>query len=297
MLILPAFIHAQYYIRNSISVEPQNRTCLTIVSFFDAAAAAEYNLAWTSESHEEITDYGVLAISPRTLKWCSLQILQSSSQKGKKKRSETAHMNALHGCKSCTARYYSALTSEMRTLSTRGHLLQLRNLVMAQGHLIMAPIFKLAHQHQSGSYLEELHDLRLCHPPWIKPFITRWHFCPVLNACTPWESDEASGTWRVMDNPLLCKGWQSVCCGGQGVGGGDLAVTSRPCQPLRLADASVSALPPVPDPHPNPPHLRWRTAWRREITHSRWGHLRWLAHPSIVSLSHVTYSCFVVETL
>lgn len=129
-------------------------------------------------------------------------------------------MNALHGCKSCTARYYSALTSEMWTLSTRGHLLQLRNLVMAQGHLIMAPIFKLAHQHQSGSYLEELHDLRLCHPPWIKPFITRWHFCPVLNACTPWESDEASGTWRVMDNPLLCKGWQSVCCGGRGVGGG-----------------------------------------------------------------------------
>lgn len=168
---------------------------------------------------------------------------------------------------------------------------------MAQGHLIMAPIFKLAHQHQSGSYLEELHDLRLCHPPWIKPFITRWHFCPVLNACTPWESDEASGTWRVMDNPLLCKGWQSVCCGGRGVGGGDLAVTSRPCQPLRLADAFVSALPPVPDPRPNPPHLRWRTAWRREITHGRWGHLRWLAHPSIVSLSHVTYSCFVVETL
>lgn len=41
----------------------------------------------------------------------------------------------------------------------------LRNLVMAQGHLIMAPIFKLAHQHQSGPYLEELHDLRLCHPP------------------------------------------------------------------------------------------------------------------------------------
>lgn len=55
MLILPAFIHARYYIRNSISVEPQNRTCLTIVSFFDAAAAAEYNLSWTSESHEEIT--------------------------------------------------------------------------------------------------------------------------------------------------------------------------------------------------------------------------------------------------
>lgn len=62
MLILPAFIHARYYIRNSISVEPQNRTCLTIVPFFDAAAvaaaAAEYNLSWTSESHEEITDCG-----------------------------------------------------------------------------------------------------------------------------------------------------------------------------------------------------------------------------------------------
>lgn len=159
------------------------------------------------------------------------------------------------------------------------------------------PIFKLAHQHQSGSYLEELHDLRLCHPPWIKPFITRWHFCPVLNACTPWESDAASETWRVMDNPLLCKGWQSVCCGGRGGVGGHLAVTSRPCQPLHLADAFVSALPPVPDPRPNPPHLRWRTAWRREITHGRWGHLRWLAHPSIVSLSHVTYSCFVAETL
>lgn len=68
MLILPAFIHARYYIRNSISVEPQNRTCLTIVSFFDAAAAAEYNLSGMSESHEEITDYGVMAISPCTLK-------------------------------------------------------------------------------------------------------------------------------------------------------------------------------------------------------------------------------------
>lgn len=164
--------------------------------------------------------------------------------KRKKKRSKTAYINALHGCKSCTARYYSALTSEMWTLSTRGHLLQLRNLVMAQGHLIMAPIFKLAHQHQSGSYLEELHDLRLCHPPWIKPFITRWHFCPVLNACTPWESDEASGTWRVMDNPLLCKGWQSVCCGGRGMGGGGpgrdfpAMPTASPGRCLRLSAAS-----------------------------------------------------------
>lgn len=44
-------------------------------------------------------------------------------------------------------------------------LLRRRNLMMAQGHLIMAPISKLPHQHQSGLYLEELHDLRLCRPP------------------------------------------------------------------------------------------------------------------------------------
>lgn len=159
-------------------------------------------------------------------------------------------------------RHYSALTSELWAPSARGRSPQRRNLVMAQGHLIMAPIFKPAHQHQSGSYLEELHDLRLCHPPWIKPFITRWHFCPVLNACTPWESDEASETWRVMDNPLLCKGWQSMCCGGRWGRGlwGCLAVTSRPCQPLRLADAFVSELIPVPDPPSRstpPPHLTW----------------------------------------
>lgn len=43
-------------------------------------------------------------------------------------------------------------------------------------------------------------------------------------------------------------------CAAVGEGWGrDLAVTSRPCQPLRLADAFVSALPPVPDPCPNPP--------------------------------------------
>lgn len=93
-------------------------------------------------------------------------------------------------------------------------LLRRRNLMMAQGHLIMAPISKLPHQHQSGSYLEELHDLRLCRPPWIKPFITRWHFCPALNVCTPWESDKASETWWVMDNLRLCKGWQTVRGGG-----------------------------------------------------------------------------------
>lgn len=38
-------------------------------------------------------------------------------------------------------------------------------LMIAQGHLIMGPILKLPHQHQSGSYLEELYDLRLCRPP------------------------------------------------------------------------------------------------------------------------------------
>lgn len=82
--------------------------------------------------------------------------------------------------------------------------------MMAQGHLIMSPILKLPHQHQSGSYLEELHDLRLCRPPWIKPFITCWHPCPVLNVYTPWESDETSETWWVMDNLHLCKGWPTV---------------------------------------------------------------------------------------
>lgn len=34
MLISPAFIHAGYYIRNSISAEPQNGTRLTITFFF-----------------------------------------------------------------------------------------------------------------------------------------------------------------------------------------------------------------------------------------------------------------------
>lgn len=82
--------------------------------------------------------------------------------------------------------------------------------MIAQGHLIMGPILKLPHQHQSGSYLEELHDLSLCRPPWIKPFITCWHSCPVLNVCTPWESDEASETWWVTDNVHLCKGWPTV---------------------------------------------------------------------------------------
>lgn len=113
------------------------------------------------------------------------------------------------------------------------------------------PIFKLAHQHQSGSYLEELHDLRLCHPPWIKPFITRWHFCPVLNACTPWESDAASETWRVMDNPLLCKGWQSVCCGGRGGWGAPgcdfpAMPTASPGRCLRLSAASCPRSPSQP---------------------------------------------------
>lgn len=95
---------------------------------------------------------------------------------------------------------------------------ELRNLTMAQGHLIMAPILKLPHQHQSGSYLEELHDLRLCRPPWIKPFITCWHSCPVLNACTPWESDEASETWWVTDNLRSCKGWPTARRGKRGAG-------------------------------------------------------------------------------
>lgn len=48
-------------------------------------------------------------------------------------------------------------------------------------------------------------------------------------------------------------------------------------------------------PHSLAPfHLRRQTVGRREIACSRWGHLLWLAHPSIVSLSHVTYSCFLV---
>lgn len=43
-----------------------------------------------------------------------------------------------------------------------------------------------------------------------------------------------------------------------------------------------------------PSHLGRQTVGRREIARSRWGHLLWLAYPSIVSLSHVTYSCFLV---
>lgn len=140
--------------------------------------------------------------------------------------------------------------------------LPLRNLTKAQGHLIMAPILKLPHQHQSGSYLEELHDLRLCRPPWIKPFITCWHSCPALNVCTPWESDEASETWWVTDYLRLCKGWLTVWRGASS----RPAVPSQPCQLLRLAHATISARPSLPGPS----HLRWQTAGRREIARSRW---------------------------
>lgn len=45
----------------------------------------------------------------------------------------------------------------------------LRNLMTAWGHLIMSPILKPPNLHQSGLHLEEVHDLRLSHPPWIKP--------------------------------------------------------------------------------------------------------------------------------
>lgn len=105
--------------------------------------------------------------------------------------------------------WYCTCRSGREALCTKRLLVCVRlrhkNLTMAQGHLIMAPILKLSRQHQSGSYLEELHDLRFCRPPWIKPFITCWHSCPVLSVCAPWESDEAQETWWVTDNLRLCK--------------------------------------------------------------------------------------------
>lgn len=165
--------------------------------------------------------------------------------------------------------------------------LRLRHWMTARGYLIMVPILKLPHQHQSGSYLEELHDLRLGRPPWIKPFITRWHPCPALNVCTPWERDETSETWWVTDN--LRKG-RPAACRLRAAASARPAVPSQPCQLFRLADATLSAQPTDPGPF----HLRWQTAGRREIAGSRWGHLLWLAQLSIVSLSHVTYSCFLV---
>lgn len=66
MLILPAFIHARYYIRNSISAEP----CQTIVSafFFLLIAAVKYNLALPAcqrevkESLTRVWPYGLKMI-------------------------------------------------------------------------------------------------------------------------------------------------------------------------------------------------------------------------------------------
>lgn len=125
--------------------------------------------------------------------------------------------------------------------------LPLRNLTKAQGHLIMAPILKLPHQHQSGSYLEELHDLRLCRPPWIKPFITCWHSCPVLNVCTPWESDEASETWWVTDYLRLCKGWPTVCRGEREAGSALPAMPTASPGRRHILSAAVAAWPLSPE--------------------------------------------------
>lgn len=69
----------------------------------------------------------------------------------------------------------------------------------------------------------------------------------------------------------------------------------QPCPP---SHANCFAWQKPPSQHSpsllGPFHLRRQTAGIREIARSRWGHLLWLAHPSIVSLSHVTYSCFPV---
>lgn len=167
MLILPAFIHAWYYIRIFLSSKIHNGIFLTI-TFFNTLL--QFSIICLKGHFRE--------------KW-------------------------RHGGQ-----------SDKLWAQEDGVLLRLRNLMMAQGHLIMAPISKVPHQHQSGSYLEELHDLRLCRPPWIKPFIICWHFCPALNVCTPWESDKASETWWVMDNLRLCKGWQTVCRSERGAGRG-----------------------------------------------------------------------------
>lgn len=87
----------------------------------------------------------------------------------------------------------------------------------------------------------------------------------MLNACTPWESDEASETWWVTDNP---RSWQSLTGWLCAVASARPAVPSQPCQLFRLADATISVQPSLPGPS----HLRWQTAGRREIAHSRWGH-------------------------
>lgn len=157
--------------------------------------------------------------------------------------------------------------------------LQLRNLMMARGHLIMVPILKLCHQHQSGSYLEELCDLRLRRPPWIKPFITCWHSCPALNAvCTPWESDdEALETWWVTDNLRLCKRLGRLFYAAASARPACALPAMPTASPGRRHHLGTSNPPRPPPPAPWPPsHLRRQTAGRKEIAHSRWGHLLWL---------------------
>ena len=212
MLILPAFFHARYYIRNSISVE----TCQTIVSAFVFSSDC-WGLVqlYVNQLHVRKTWRNLTRVWPHGLKMIFLghNIMQRQPSKPTK----------LTPIEKKILKHMLWFCPDLRDAGPEHKRTRAATEELGDGTRTFnyAPIFKLAHQHQSGSYLEELHDLRLCHPPWIKPFITCWHFCPVLNARTPWASDEASETWRVMDNPLLCKGWLavSVLQWARGVGG------------------------------------------------------------------------------
>lgn len=92
MLIWPAFIHAPYYIRNSISAEPRNRTRLTIVSFLlwllqfsiiclDLPVREKWRNHW-SELALMVLKWDFCAISSFTFRGGSLQ----NSSKQEKKR-------------------------------------------------------------------------------------------------------------------------------------------------------------------------------------------------------------------
>ena len=189
----------------------------------------------------------------------------------------------------------------MQAPSTRGHELQLRNLVMAQGHLITPP---------SSNWPISISQDRIWRSSMTSASVTLHESNLSLHADTfvlCWmrvrhgqvtRHRKPEGWWITRSCAKV--GWQSVCCSGRGGWGGP--ERDFPAMPTasagRCLRLSAAFRPWSPSLRTAPlPHLRWRTARRREITHGRWGHSRWLGHPSIVSLSHVTYSCFAVETI
>lgn len=91
--------------------------------------------------------------------------------------------------------------------------------------------------------------------------------------------------------------WRITCVWAKGWPTARRRERGRPCPPSYAnclgwqTPASQTAPPSLPGP------LSPEAAdslQKREIACSRWGHLLWLARPRIVSLSHVTYSCFLL---